>query len=137
MHNDIEAKPLKLCVYTALIGQYEQLNEQSVSAHSVIPFICLTDDPDLKSESWQIRQVSPLFGMDPIRSQRDIKLRPHIHLPGFDASLYIDNSVLLMQPPESIFARYFPTSGISIPEHSFRDTTLDESVEPWCFSPSS
>ena len=81
MHNDIEAKPLKLCVYTALIGQYEQLNEQTVAAHSVIPFICLTDDPDLKSESWQIRQVSPLFGMDPIRSQRDIKLRPHIHLP--------------------------------------------------------
>jgi hypothetical protein len=116
-------------VYTALIGQYEQLNEQTVSAYSAIPFICLTDDPDLKSESWQIRQVSPVFRMDPIRSQKDFKLRPHFYIPDFDASLYIDNSVLLTHPPESIFERYFPASGICIPEHSFRDSTLDEFLE--------
>src|SRR5665647_394091 len=97
MRSDARVASPRLCVFTTLIGQYEQLNEQPVAAQSGIPFLCLTDDPDLRSESWQIRPVSPVFGMDPIRSQRDFKLRPHLHLPDFDASIYIDNSVLLTQ----------------------------------------
>lgn len=114
------------CVYTTLIGDYEKLNEQPMAAQSAIPFICLTDDPDLKSGSWQIKRVSPVFGMDPIRSQRDLKIRPHIHLRDFDASLYIDNTVLLTQPPESVFERLFPASGFAVPRHSFRESVLDE-----------
>jgi Protein of unknown function (DUF616) len=117
------------CVYTALIGNYEPLNEQAVAAQSAVPFICLTDDPDLKSASWQIRQVKPVFGMDPIRSQREFKLRPHIHLAEFDASLYIDNSVVLSLPPESLFERFFPASGFAVPKHSFRESVLDEFLE--------
>lgn len=124
-----ETQGLRLCVYTALIGGYEKLNEQAVAAQSAIPFICLTDDPDLRSETWQIRRIPPVFAMDPIRSQRDLKIRPHVHLPDFDVSLYIDNSVLLAQPPESLFEQYFPVSGICLPEHSFRDSTMDEFLE--------
>jgi hypothetical protein len=123
------AKPSRLCVYTVLTGRYEHLNEQTLAPQSTIPFICLTDDPDLKSKSWEIRNVSPIFGMDPIRSQRDIKIRPHLYLPDFDASLYIDNSVLLTQPPQSVFDRYLPASGFCLPEHSFRESTLDEFLE--------
>ena len=119
----------RLCVYTSLIGRYEQLNEQPVAGRSSIPFICLTDDPELRSDSWRIRRVTPLFPMDPIRSQRDIKLRPHVHLPDFDASLYIDNSVLLSETPELLFERSFPASGMALPLHSFRESTLDEFLE--------
>jgi len=61
------------CVYTALIGNYEKLNEQPVARQSGIPFICLTDDPKLSSETWRIVQVSPLFRADPVRSQRLLK----------------------------------------------------------------
>jgi hypothetical protein len=117
------------CVYTTLTGDYERLNEQPMAAQSAMPFICLTDDPDLKSGTWQIRRVAPLFGMDPIRSQRDLKIRPHIHVRDFDASLYIDNTVLLTQPPESVFERLFPASGFAVPRHSFRESVLDEFLE--------
>jgi hypothetical protein len=75
------------CVYTALIGGYEVLNEQPIAATSSLPFICLTDDPELRSETWQIRRVEPLFGLDSIRSQREFKLRPHVHLPDFNCSI--------------------------------------------------
>jgi FkbM family methyltransferase len=92
-------------------------------------FLCLTDDPDLRSGSWEMRSVSPLFGMDPIRSQRDLKIRPHLHLPEFDASLYIDNSVLLSEPPERLFELFDQGCGFCLPEHSFRDTLLDEFLE--------
>lgn len=117
------------CVYTVLLGQYEELNEQPVSISSSIPFICLTDDPELTSETWQIRLVSPVFAMDEIRSQRDIKLRPHVYLPEFSASLYIDNSVLLKDIPENIIEQYGLESGICLPEHSFRNTVLNEFIE--------
>lgn len=119
----------RLCVYTTLVGRYEPLNEQPVAAQSRMRFLCLTDDPDLRSGSWEMRSVSPLFGMDPIRSQRDLKIRPHLHLPEFDASLYIDNSVLLSEPPERLFELFDQGCGFCLPEHSLRDTLLDEFLE--------
>ncbi|MGR4870372.1 glycosyltransferase domain-containing protein [Variovorax sp. LARHSF232] len=120
-----------VCVYTVMMGDYEPLNEQSVSRQSAIPFICLTDNPNLKSETWQVVQVSAAFSMDPIRSQRLLKICPHM-LPSLDAyhrSLYIDNSVILKQAPESIISKYGWSSGLSVPTHSFRDSVMDEFIE--------
>lgn len=114
------------CVYTVLIGGYEQLNEQPMAVQSGIPFICLTDDADLRSDTWTIRLVRPTFPMDPIRSQRDLKIRPYVHLKEFQSSLYIDNTVLLTVTPETVFEKYAPTTGLSLPSHSFRDTIVDE-----------
>lgn len=116
----------RFCVYTALIGAYEPLNEQPAAAKSQIRFICLTDDRNLRSETWEIRHVSPIFEIDPVRSQRDFKIRPHVHLPDFDASLYIDNSILLKEPPESLLELFDRKTGFCLPAHSFRDTVLDE-----------
>ena len=117
------------CVFTTLIGNYEALNEQSASTNSTIPFVCLTDDPELRSDSWEIRPVATLFGMDPIRSQRALKLLPFDHLPEFDCSLYIDNSVLLVEPPERLVEQFALDRGIALAQHSFRETVLDEFLE--------
>jgi hypothetical protein len=117
------------CVYTVLTGGYECLNEQAIARESSLPFICLTDDPDLTSETWTIRQIEPTFAMDPIRSQRDLKIRPHMHLPEFDQSLYIDNSVILKVRPEMLFETFLADSPLAIPAHSFRETLLDEFIE--------
>jgi hypothetical protein len=94
------------CVYTALTGAYERLNEQPVATAANIPFICLTDDVGLRSKTWQIRRVDMLFPMDPVRSQRALKLCPHRYLPDFDCSLYIDNCVLLSAPPERLIEQF-------------------------------
>ncbi|WP_294533581.1 hypothetical protein [uncultured Rhodoblastus sp.] len=116
------------CVYTVLIGDYEQLNEQEVASGSDLSFICLTDDPNLTSGSWDVRQVDPTFAMDPIRSQRDLKIRPHVHLPEFDQSLYIDNSVVLKVLPEILFETYLVDSKFALPDHSFRESLIDEFI---------
>jgi hypothetical protein len=121
--------PDRLCVYTVLLGNYEALNEQPVARTSLIPFICFTDDPQLHSQTWRLRRIDGLFKCDPIRSQREVKLRPHKHLPDFDASLYIDNSVLLTQDPDEVFRRYFPQSGLALPGHSYRNSVLDEFLQ--------
>ena len=119
----------KRCVYTTLIGDYEKLNEQNTSHNSSIEFICLTDDKALTSETWRIQQVQPVFSMDPVRSQRDLKIRPHFHLPEFDQTLYIDNSVILKELPEELFDIYLDDTPFAVPTHSFRETVLDEFIE--------
>jgi hypothetical protein len=123
------ADPASVCVYTALIGQYEALNEQPVQARSAMRFICITDDPHLTSDSWEIRLIEPVFPMDPIRSQRDVKLRPHVHLPEFEGSIYIDNSVVLTERPGAIWALRPSGTALAQPRHSFRETVMDEFLE--------
>lgn len=119
------------CVYTVLVGDYETLNEQPVAASSDMPFLCLTDNPRLTSQSWRIVQVPTAFAMDPIRSQRLLKICPHQidALAEFDQSLYIDNAVLLRQPPEAFIESMEWGSGFGLPFHSFRDSVHDEFIE--------
>ncbi|MFG1344168.1 glycosyltransferase domain-containing protein [Xanthobacter autotrophicus DSM 431] len=120
----------RACVYTCLMGGYEALNEQPVAASSAMDFICFTDDPDLASDTWRIVRVTPVLPSDPVRSQRVVKLSPQELLPDYDVSLYIDNSISLLAPPEEILACYLtPRTLAAIPGHSFRASIADEFLE--------
>ncbi len=121
--------PPRICVYTCLMGESEKLNEQPAAASSRLPFICFTDNANLRSETWDMRVVSRLFAADPIRSQRAVKALPFDQLGAFDASLYIDNTVLLKQPPDAFVEANFPQSGFCLSQHSYRATVLDEFIE--------
>jgi hypothetical protein len=122
-------EPSKSCVYTCLIGRYEKLNEQPMARQSALPFVCLTDDPELTSETWRIVRIHPAFQSDPVRSQRMLKLLPHRYLNGFERSLYIDNSVVLTAPPEEIFAEHLTGVTFALPTHSYRECIRDEFTE--------
>ncbi len=93
----------RCCVYTAAYGQGEPLPVQEVRAESDVDFIAFVGDPAIQSETWTIRHVPPLLPDDPARSSRYVKMHPHLLLPEFDASLYIDGSILLRRRPEDIF----------------------------------
>jgi hypothetical protein len=114
------------CVFTTLLGGYETLNEQPVSAASGLDFICLTDDPLLKSDTWDVRLVTPMFEMDQVRSQRYVKLRPHHFLPDYDHSLYIDNSVLLTKDPADELHDRLAAHDAALFLHSFRESVEAE-----------
>jgi hypothetical protein len=83
---------LRVCVYTCLINTTEVLNEQPFAASSEIPFICFTDNVDRRSETWQLRPVSPLFEMDSVRSQRVLKIFA-TNTCRISMSLYISTTV--------------------------------------------
>ena len=109
------------CVYTVLFGGYEELSEQPIRQRSQLDFLCLTDDPDLRSDTWEIRVVEPFLYGDSVRSSREPKIRPHLHLHGHDVSLYIDNSVRLLEPPEVVIEMLLPgEKKLGVLEHSFR-----------------
>ena len=119
----------RFCVYTCLIGNYERLNEQPVALASGVDFICLTDDVSLKSKTWRLVKINPIFKRDPIRSHRVVKLSPHDYFMDYDITLYIDNSLSLLAKPEDIFDRYSAHCDFLLPTHSFRDSVLDEFTE--------
>jgi hypothetical protein len=113
-------------VYTALMGRYEQLNEQPIAAESDVEFVCFTDDPDLRSSSWTIRLMEPRFPLDSIRSARYLKARGPSLLTEYDETLWIDNAVQLRATPESLLGSWLATADIGLPLHSFRTNVISE-----------
>lgn len=113
-------------VYTALIGGYEMLNEQPVAARSDLPFICFTDAPSLRSDTWQIELVEPAMPSDPIRSARKLKIVGHPLLDDVDETLWVDNSVMLRVRPEEILDEWLTEADFAAPLHSYRDRLIDE-----------
>lgn len=116
----------KRAVFTALMGGYERLNEQPIAAQSDIPFICFTDDPELRSDSWDVRVVEPRFDMDSIRSARHLKLLGAALLPEASETLWIDNSVKLRTAPERILDEWLSSADIAMPVHSYRASVMGE-----------
>ena len=87
------------CVYTALIGSYEALNEQPVATSSDLDFICFTDDPDLVSDTWTVVPVTPAWPTDLVRSSRALKILGHPELAGYERTVWVDNSAIFLRDP--------------------------------------
>jgi hypothetical protein len=120
--------PPRCCVYTTLYGTFDTLPEQPVRQDSQLDFIAFVGDPTLVSETWTLRHLPPRIAADPVRSSRYPKLHPHLLLPEYQASLYIDCSVQLKHPPEALFEAllFGQTETMACLRHSHRDNVLDE-----------
>lgn len=118
---------MKTCVYTVLLGGYDQLLPQPVANESGADFICFTDDPELRSDDWTIQLVEPRFPQDLHRSSRVYKILGHEVLEKYDATLCIDASVRLRQTPEAILEAWL-TDGhdMALVQHSYREQVVDE-----------
>lgn len=112
---------MSLTVITAVIGGYESLREQPVAAVSDARFVCYTDDPDLASETWEVRQIDPFWPGDPVRSARRVKILSHAYLDDDEDSLWIDNSIELKRRPEDLFAHLIGRGLVGMFWHSHRD----------------
>lgn len=114
-------------VYTALIGDdYEELNQNPFPADDNCDYVCFTNIPDLVSAKWNIVQVDPYFPRDKIRSARYLKIMGPLLLGGYEASLWIDNSVSLKKPASEIIEDWLSDADIALPDHSFRSSIAAE-----------
>ena len=113
-------------VYRALVGGYEQLREEPVALETDIPFICITDDPDLTSETWTIVLADPRIPQDPARSARALKILGHPTLDDFDQTLWVDNTVELLRSPDELFDIWLEHADVAAPLHSYRASVLGE-----------
>ena len=80
----------KIAVYTCITNSYDELIEPKVTPDNC-DFICFTDNDNLKSDTWQIKKVTPLY-TEPVRDSRRYKIKPHeYHSPSDFCNNYYSN----------------------------------------------
>lgn len=107
-------------VYTSIYGNYDNLKSQpDIGAD----YICFTDNPDLKSETWDVRY-------EPIYEHLHPRLRAKFHklICPFDTlSLYIDGSIEIVDPNILEELGAFMKNGFAMYQHpSGRDCIKSE-----------
>ena len=113
-------------VFTAMLGNYESLNEIEVAKDSTCLFYCFTDNPELKSETWEILHISPAVPGDSARSSRAVKMLGHKDFPPDTRSLYIDNTVKLLADPTEILDSWLANGPLAFMEHTKRRSVRRE-----------
>jgi len=118
---------MKLVVYTALFTDdinYIHGELPEYDSNIDIEFICFTNTPYLKSNTWNIKLVD-LEGGGRITA-RKYKTLPHDYLPDYDGWIWMDNSCLFKYDPVDLFNYYMKNSDICLHEHCDRKTIKQE-----------
>lgn len=82
-------------IYTAITNNYDKLIDDQPKVDG-ITYVCFTDNPELKSDTWNIVYVEGLNHKHP-------KARPLKYVNTFDESLWIDSNVQLTYNPIALF----------------------------------
>ena len=112
-------------VYTCMFGHSEHFEDRDYGDRNV-DYICFTDDAELAPKNWQPILVQHPT-MDPARFSKRHKHLPHLHLAGYERSIYVDNTVKLKVEPSSIFERYADDSLVMF-KHPRRECVYEEAV---------
>lgn len=116
----------KLVVYTALFGNYDKLRDPK-RKYSGCEFVCFTDQKDLKSDIWEIRQVEN-GELSPAMMNRHYKFFPHLYFPDFEYSLYVDANVRILDNPQNLVKKYLTHNVMACPSHFERDCLYEEAA---------
>lgn len=114
--------PQSIAVYTALFGRYDALQEPA--SCSRCDFICFTDDDTLRSRHWTIVLVPAT--MDPAMMNRHLKLHPHMYLPGYQISIYVDANLKVRRDPAELVDQYLTSRTFAAPRHPIRHCVYEE-----------
>ncbi|MCD7978378.1 MAG: DUF616 domain-containing protein, partial [Tannerellaceae bacterium] len=82
----------KKVIYTCLVGNYDSLSQPGIVCEE-FDYICFSNNiKEQKIGVWQIRPI-PFFHGNKTRLSRYVKLNPHIVLPNYIYSLWIDANI--------------------------------------------
>ena len=122
--DNIIAKNEKGVIYTAIFGDYDELQTPEY-INTNLDYICFTDNPNLKSDVWEIRLIDNLK-LDNTRKARLIKILPHKYLNEYDYSIWVDGAIKITNDIFKYINKYStgkPLLGII---HPYRNCIYDE-----------
>lgn len=119
--NDIEDN--ELIVYTAFTGDYDSLKEPEFIDDNV-RYVCFTQNPNLKSETWEIIQMEDST-LDDNRIAKQYKVFPDRYFPDYKYSFWIDASFKLVGSIREYVYKYI-NSPMLVVVHPERDCIFDE-----------
>ena len=114
----------RIVIYTAITGDYNklQLHPEIQGVEWVAFSDTLTSHPN-----WRILHIEVPEGVSPRLAAKTYKMLPHIVLPEFDGSIWIDGTVRVDSPAFAEEAMSWTSgSGIAMFRHPERDDICDE-----------
>lgn len=117
----------KICVYTCICGGYDKLIEQSIR-DSNADFYCFSDR-EIESKHWNIISIQKYTSLcDYTLVNRFFKWNPHLVLPQYKYSVYIDGNLEIISFSfwKRIYELINSNCKISIAKHNIRKSVYDE-----------
>ena len=110
----------KKVIYTAIFGTEYYLHEPEVPIEGY-DFICFTNDPNLKSDLWDIRQVTPIYKEADgalTRNARKYKSLPHRYLKEYDISIWMDGDLKITDNLDLLTQEHLKENNLALLDHS-------------------
>lgn len=113
-------------IYTVLTGNYDRLQQPEI-VRPGYDYICFTDRGEGRDGVWELRWI-PFETPDPITRARYSKLQPHVVLPDYEYSVFMDANLCITgegfyQAVEKAMAEKASFCGLP---HPSRDCVYDE-----------
>ena len=130
--NDLieDIKENELVVYTAFTGAYDSLKEPEFIDDNT-RYVCFTQNPDLKSDMWEIIQMEDST-LDDNRIAKQYKVFPNRYFPDNKYSFWIDGSFKLVGSIREYVYKYINSSMLTV-VHPETDCIFDESLSSMQF----
>lgn len=108
-------------IYTVIFGKRDWLKDP-VCMTSNCDYLCLTDDPDLKSNIWKIVVIKPkqLHVKKPI----ELMIKSHEYAKNYEHSLYVAGNIRINK---LVIFEFLKDFDIALKRHNIRYNILEES----------
>lgn len=118
---------MKICVYTCITGDYDNLREVKIIEKNV-DYLCFTNNKNLKSKTWKIIQIND-SKLDNHHLSRKIKMLGHpIISKNYDISVWMDASVIWRKPVSEFIKIYLKDAPFAAFKHSQRSSIKEEAI---------
>lgn len=122
----------RVAIYTCIIGFYDTLKQPSELCPGM-DYICFVGPGEKTAERvgvWQIRELEGIGIKDPGLLSRYPKMHPHLLLSEYDASLWIDANIEIMDSSIYRAVRTKLSAGVKYSgvKHPSRDNAYDEAI---------
>lgn len=114
-------------VYTAITRGYDGL-KMPATVSDRCNYVCFTDDPTIDGRGlWDVRPF-PNPELDQVRKCRQLKILPHVFLPSYKSSIWVDGNIQITGDIDELIVKHFDKPG---PEflsfkHPWRNCIYDE-----------
>jgi len=113
-------------LYTVVTGGYDQLNEIPSPLRNW-DYICFTDNHELRSETWQIRQLENELDLDSVRLSRHYKINNHLVDGDYDISMYMDCNYRIRGDLDAFIGQVLPAEKAFVMNlHPFNSSFAEE-----------
>lgn len=118
----------KNVIYTCITGRYDPLIEIPYKEEG-FDYICFTDDPTLKSNTWNIRLISDeLNGLSNVKKQRHIKICAHRFLSEYELSIWVDGNIPVLGNMMELIEEYHNHPYMSTFRHPYNRCIYQEAL---------